>query len=353
MRRRAFLQAGGAALLAGSARRAAAHEGWHAYEVTTRLAISGATGVTRAWIPLPLPERTAYQRTAGDTWTGNAAAVTEWTDEVYGARLLHAEWPASEKTPRLEVVSRVATRDHAGDPDGPPLTARLAPGGPWLQPSRLMPLDGIVRTRALEITAGRTSDVAKARAIYDWVVENTFRDPAVRGCGRGDIATLLQTGALGGKCADLNALFVGLARAAGVPAREVFGLRVAPSATFASLGQAGDVTRSQHCRAEFYAAGQGWIPVDPADVRKVILEEPPRGRTLADPLVVKARRDFFGFWEMNWIAYNRAHDIALPGAAGDVVPFLMYPQCETGGTRKDSLAPETFSYEITSRETAV
>ncbi len=44
------------------------------------------------------------------------------------------------------------------------------------------------------------------RALYDWVVTNTYREPKVRGCGEGDIKTMLETGNLGGKCADLNAL---------------------------------------------------------------------------------------------------------------------------------------------------
>ena len=50
---------------------------------------------------------------------------------------------------------------------------------------------------------------------------------------------------------------------------------------------AGDVTRAQHCRAEFYAASHGWVPVDPADVRKVMLEEPPGELPINNP---QARR---------------------------------------------------------------
>jgi hypothetical protein len=94
------------------------------------------------------------------------------------------------------------------------------------------------------------------------------------------------------------------------------------------------------------------VPVDPADVRKVVLEEPPTGRTLDDPVVQRARRKLFGAWEMNYLAYNYAHDLSLPGAAAGSIPFLMYPQCETAGSRKDSLEPATFKYQITARELA-
>ena len=156
----------------------------------------------------------------------------------------------------------------------------------------------------------------KARALYEWIVDNTFRDPKVRGCGLGDIQTMLETKNLGGKCADLNALFVGFARSVGIPARDVYGIRVADSADFKSLGRSGDITKAQHCRAEFYLAGHGWVPVDPADVRKVVLEEKPGGLPLDDPQVQKARAKLFGAWEMNWMAYNYAHDVTLPGSTG-------------------------------------
>jgi len=133
-------------------------------------------------------------------------------------------------------------------------------------------------------------------------------------------------------------------------ARDVYGVRVADSADFKSLGRSGDVTKAQHCRAEFYAAGHGWVPVDPADVRKVVLEEKAGGLPLHDPRVLKARAKLFGAWEMNWLAYNYAHDVRLPGSPGAPVVFLMYPQAETAEGRLDSLDPDRFKYTITSRE---
>src|SRR5437667_260402 len=219
------------------------------------------------------------------------------------------------------------------------------------EPPTLIPTDGIVLETAQGITQGIASDADKARALYGWIVENTFRDPKVRGCGLGDIKTMLDTRYFGGKCADLNALFVGLARAVKIPARDVYGARCADSAEFKSLGKSGDISKAQHCRAEFYLNGYGWVPVDPADVRKVILEEGgglPAG--LADPKAQPARTKLFGAWEMNWLAYNYGHDVRLPNSAAGPVPFLMYPQAETAEGRKDSLEPTSFKYQITSRE---
>ena len=107
----------------------------------------------------------------------------------------------------------------------------------FLRPTKLMPTDGIVKATATEITKGAKTDVEKARAIYEWIVDNTFRNPKTRGCGLGDIRFMLESRDLGGKCADLNALYVGLARAAGLPARDVYGIRVAKSELgYKSLG---------------------------------------------------------------------------------------------------------------------
>ncbi len=328
--------------------------GWRTFEVTARLDVADPSGVTRAWVPLPLMTDTDYLKRMGDTWKGNAAVARVQRDEKYDAGFLYAEWPASEKAPTIEIVSKFATRDRAADFGSPNRAAAKESAAVLkrnLEPTRYIPVDGIVRDTAQQITQGAKTDLDKARGIYEWIVENTFRDPKVRGCGLGDIKTMLESRYFGGKCADLNALYVGLARAAGIPARDVYGVRVADSKEFKSLGKSGDITKAQHCRAEFYLAEQGWVAVDPADVRKVVLEEPPTGRALSDPLVQRARAKLFGGWEMNWLAYNYAHDVKLPNSSGESVAFLMYPQAETGsGERKDSLDPASFKYQITARE---
>jgi transglutaminase-like putative cysteine protease len=222
----------------------------------------------------------------------------------------------------------------------------------FLQPSRYVPTDGIVKETALKATAGATTDIDKARAIYEWVVDNTFRDPKVRGCGRGDIRMMLETGDLGGKCADLNALYVGMARSVGLPARHIYGLRIARSELgYKSLGVNTDkATKGQHCRAEVYLHEHGWVPVDPADVRKVVLEEPPGKRPLNDETVSKARKSLFGSWEMNWMAYNYGHDIVLPESAKQPLVYFIYPQAETAEGRVDPFDPDNFKYEITATE---
>ncbi len=334
-----------------TARAAEREAPWRIFEVTTEVDVLKPEGVTRVWVPTPLAVETPFQKALGNTWTAEGGRTALQTDPRYGAGILAAEWPVGQ-SPTLTLVSRFATRDIVVDFTRPGQSPAEQPEvlRKYLEPTALLPTDGIVKQTADEIVRGSRNDLEKARAIYEWIVDNTFRDPKTRGCGLGDISFMLESKNLGGKCADLNALFVGLARAAGIPARDVYGIRVADSALgYKSLGKSGDITKAQHCRAEFYQAGYGWVPVDPADVRKVVLEEG-GGKSLNDPMVVAARKRLFGSWEMNWLGYNFAHDVALPGSSRGKLAFLMYPQGETAEGRLDALDPDNFRYRITARE---
>src|SRR5271154_5189034 len=328
---------------------------WRTFEVVTEVELLKPNGMTHIWLPAPLIRNTPYQNRISTEFTANGGTATLSKDKQSALGIVSAMYAANAK-PTLSLTSRVALKNYAVD-----LSSRAtAPPASqteldyFLQPSRYVPTDGIVKQTALKATVGATTDIQKARAIYEWVVENTFRDPKIRGCGRGDIRFMLESGDMGGKCADLNALYVGLARSVGLPARHVYGLRLAKSErSYKSLGVATDkATKGQHCRTEVYLREYGWVPVDPADVRKVVLEEPPGNLPLTDEVVSKARKRLFGSWEMNWMAYNYAHDIVLPGSAKQPLVYFMYPQAETEQGRVDPFDPDNFKYEITSKETS-
>jgi transglutaminase-like putative cysteine protease len=335
-------------------RLAAAAAPWRTYETTTRVELQWPKGVSRAWVPLPLAEDNGWHKTIGNSWSGNPSHADILSDGKYGVAMLYAEWRDDKATPVLEVTSRFMTRERAVDlskPDAGISDLSAADRAFYTAPTELIPTDGIVRRTALQAVGNARTDVEKSRAIYEWVVSNSYRDPKTRGCGWGDIKSMLESGNLGGKCGDLNALYVGLARAAGIPARDVYGLRVAASGHgYKSLGVGSpNVTRAQHCRAEFFARGFGWVPVDPADVRKVVLEEPPGNLPVKDAKVEAARKRLFGGWEMNWLAYNMGHDLKLPNSSGPKLPYLMYINAQTGGEMLDQLDPDSVKYTITAR----
>jgi transglutaminase-like putative cysteine protease len=330
--------------------------GWRTFEVTTTVEILEAAGPTLVWLPAALIRDTPYQKTLSNEFRaegGTAELVMASQPDALG--IVAARFPAGVK-PVVRLTSRVSTKNVAVDVSSRGGAPKADPSElqNFLRSTRLMPTDGIVKTTAVQITRGAKTDVDKARAIYEWIVDNTFRKPTVRGCGVGDVRFMLESKDLGGKCADLNALYVALARSVGLPARDVYGLRVAKSELgYTSLGAATEnVTKSQHCRAEVYLNAHGWVPVDPADVRKVVLEEPPGNRPLTDEMVTKARARLFGSWEMNWIALNFGHDVVLPGSSGAPINFFMYPQAESAGGRLDPLDPDHFKYQILAKPIA-
>ena len=329
-------------------------DNWKLFEVTTRVEILKPDGVTRVWLPTPLSWDTEYQKGLGNVFKAEGGTSGVSTDWKSGTRLVWAEWPAGV-APVLTHVQRFATRDVAVDFTKPAHAPAENPAvlAFYTAASDHVPTRGKVKEMSDDIVKGQKNDIDKAHALYEWICENTWRDPKTRGCGKGDINFMLENKAWGGKCADLNALFVAFARSQDIPARDVYGVRVAGSQLgYKSLGKTGgDITKAQHCRAEFYTAGYGWVPVDPADVRKVILEED-GGKKPDDPMVLAARKRLFGSWEMNWLAYNTGNDVSLPNAALGKVPFLMYPQAETAGARVDPLDSDNFKYTISSKELA-
>ena len=327
---------------------------WRTFDLVTTVSVPEALGTTKLWLPLPDVE-SDWQKPVENSWTGNATTVRIAADPARGVRMLYAEFAPTAGAPTLTLTSRLQTRSRAidwnerrrVDEDPALLRANLAP-------TLLLPTDGIVRKTALEATRGARSDVDKARALYEWVIANAYREPKTRGCGTGDIKAMLETGNLGGKCADLNALFVGLCRSVGVPARDVYGLRLAPSAFgYKELGgNPAGLKGAQHCRAEVFLAGHGWVAMDPADVLKVMRQETADWiKDVKHPVAAPVHAGLFGRWEGNWVGWNSGHDIRLPGsAAKGTLPFLMYPNGENASGRFDEVAADSFRYTISARE---
>ncbi len=306
---------------------------WRTFEMTTRVEILEPAGVMRAWLPIP-SVKADYQKPLGDQWSGNAKVMKAVTDNVYGASMLYAEFAAGEAAPVVELTSRFQTQDRAIDwskkvtVDEAPTTLKM-----WTRSTDLMPTDGIVHETALQATKGKTTDVEKVKAVYDWILANTYREPKVRGCGVGDIKTMLETEELRGQVRRYQWLFVGLVRSIGMPARDIYGIRVAPSAFgYKSLGAgSANISKAQHCRAEVFLNDHGWVAMDPADVTKVAREETSESLKVDHPLVEAVRPKLFGGWEGNWVALqHRARRRAAERDAGREARLLHVPASRDG-----------------------
>jgi transglutaminase-like putative cysteine protease len=179
----------------------------------------------------------------------------------------------------------------------------------YLQPDRLVPLDDTIRKWAREVVDGASahSDLEKARAIYNHVVATVKYDKTGKGWGRGDIYYACENRR--GNCTDFHAIFIGYARAVGVPARFTIGFPVP-----AQRGE-GRVA-GYHCWAEFFAAGAGWVPVDASEAAK------DRNR----------REYFFGALDENRVEFSRGRDLVLnPPQQGEPLNYFIFPYAEIDG----------------------
>lgn len=291
-------------------------------------------GATKVWLPYPTSNK--YQDISNLKLEGNYKNSGVYTDKKFGTTMLYAEWDKGAKSRNLTLnysVSREEVKLNF------PTSEK-----PWnkddfkifLEATKNGPTDGVVGDLAKEITKGKTTIYDKARAIYLWTCDNMYREPKTIGCGEGDVCKLLETP--GGKCADIHSVFVALCRSAGVPAREVLGSRLGKK-------DVQDITGWQHCWAEFYLPGTGWITVDPGDVRKLMLK---KGYKNGDAGAEKLKQYFWGGIDQYRYSFGHGRDLALePRQEDGSLNYLMYPYAEIDGKRLNYNDPKSFKYNIT------
>src|SRR5699024_1062980 len=150
---------------------------------------------------------------------------------------------------------------------------------------------------------------------------------------------ILESGKLYGKCTESNSVFVALARAVGIPAREMFGIRLGrpqhlgqfSKTAFRTAHDKGQALNKdcQPFRAKFWARDVGRVPTDTAEVTKMRLAE---NKKHDDPAVQAGNEDLFGNWEMNWVGFNCARDFVLaPTPEQKPLNNYGYPYAEAGG----------------------
>ena len=288
----------------------------------------------RLWIPYPVSDE---NQTIDDVKvSGTFSNSGVYRENKNGNMALYAEWNGQSKERALAYTFKVR-RNEAVKKDFPEKEIPFSRDElkEYLKPTSLGPTNGNVKELAEKITEGKNTNYAKAKAIYDWIVNNMYRDPNVKGCGLGDVEKLLVS--MGGKCGDIHSVFVALSRSVGIPAREIFGIRI-------PKGKEGDMTKAQHCWAEFYLPGYGWAPVDPSDVRKAMLDKKTNDLNEVKDLV----EYFFGALDESRIAYQTGRDLILnPAQSGDKLNYFMYPYAEVDGkTLNEDLFGFNLGYRI-------
>jgi transglutaminase-like putative cysteine protease len=272
------------------------------------------------WIPYPQSDEN-QQVEVLDVKAPVPFEVT--TEPRFGNRVLHLAVEKPQQPIALELRARVVRHEvlrkelsraaAQGRPDRDPALAK------WLAADRLVPLDERIRSLAQEVTGEATSDVAKARAIYDFVVDTMSYDKSGTGWGNGDIYWACDKKR--GNCTDFHALFTGLARASGIPAKFAIGLPLPPAR---GEGQ----VPGYHCWAEFWLDGYGWVPVDTSEARK----HPDK------------REYFFGAHDADRVELTEGRDLVLrPAQQGPPLNYFVYPYAEVDG-KPYAAVEQTFAY---------
>jgi hypothetical protein len=257
-------------------------------------------GAARCWLPIVQSDN--YQTVALKSMDVSGKSTIIF-DQAYSNKVLFLELDASHSGTQIEIVYDV-TRLEKESYDGDPEEAKL-----HLLPERMVPSDDKITAIARKAIAGKEGDLAKARALYDYVIDNMLYQKQGEGWGQGD--ALRACDALSGNCTDYHSLFIGLARSVGIPARFAVG------AAIPSERHDGG-TDGYHCWAEFHAEGKWW-PVDISEADKFC----------------SLSMYYFGHHPANRVEFTRGRDLTLePGPAAGPINFLAYPYLEIKGEQK-------------------
>ena len=308
MLRRALLLLSTMAMLAlaASAQAAPHHFTFH-YSFTIKNVTPGQR--VRVWIPLAHSDE--WQEVRVLSQSGDLPLKPEREHE-YGNPLLYAETARADKTEYhfaldYDVVRRERAVLAGGKFVGPADPARQRDLARFLAPDKLVPVTGLPAELAAQQTAGKSTEMEKAQAIYDYVFHTLRYDKSGTGWGRGD--TLWACDAKHGNCTDFHSLFISMARSQKIPARFEIGFPV-------PAGKDSGPVAGYHCWADFYVPGHGWVPVDISEAWK---DQPKHDY-------------FFGTLDTQRVQFTLGRDLTLsPRQDGPPLNYFVYPYVEVAG----------------------
>ncbi len=274
----------------------------------------------QAW--LPIPQTDEHQEITG---LRVEAPIRHrlLRDPEYGNLILALEGdaPLPASVPiRLEADvrrhSQRADLTGAGDAASPGGKGVSRPPARYLEADRLVPIDGRIAEIARDVTKGRKTALDKARAIYDYVTGSMRYDKSGEGWGKGDATRACDVRT--GNCSDFHALFIGLARAARIPARFQMGFPLPE-------GKPEGVIPGYHCWAEFFVPDRGWVPVDCSEASK----NPER------------LEFYFGSLDPHRVRFTTGRDVQIEGLPeGNPLNFFIYPVVEVDGKPHEAVTRE-------------
>ncbi len=279
-----------------------------AFEFRYHVTLPKLSGPARLWVPLPTSD--AFQEV---TLTAIEAPRPHriLDEQRFGNKVLFWELEPQDGGKPLDIryavkrIEKSAYEDKQDDPAVHLTAENRVPNSPQF------------KKIAQEAVAGKRSDLQRARALYDLVIEELRYAKAGPGWGQGD--AVFACDARHGNCTDFHAYFMALARAVDIPARFAIG------AAIPSTRNNGGVD-GYHCWVEFHADDKWW-PVD--------ISEADKYSALATY--------YFGHHPANRLEFSRGRDLVVdPGPVSGPINFLAYPVLEIEGVSVK--APVSFSF---------
>jgi transglutaminase-like putative cysteine protease len=269
------------------------------YQASLRDIPKGAKAI-ELWLPWP---QTDINQTIHRVTVQVPGKMTIGREARFGNQFLHVSAQPRDGILTVSMAIGATRKENSGASESLRDEDRVL----YLAPEPLVPLSGPVKELALEATRGLTTDLEKARAIYENVTRMMKYDKSGTGWGRGD--AIFACEAKRGNCTDFHALTIGMARSVNIPARFAIGL---PLPTRRGAGE----IPGYHCWAELYVSGRGWVPVDASEAAKS-----------------PGKRDYyFGHHDENRLELSRGRHLILePPQLGAPVNFFVYPYAEVDG----------------------
>ena len=130
------------------------------------LSAHSAEKAAKLWIPYPVSDQN--QTVSDIKVTGDFASSGVYTDLTHGTPMLYAEWPENAASRKLAFTFRVERKEIAQRnlPTAEPAWNR-ADYAEYLLPTSRGPIDGEVKKLAESITKGLSTNLQKAKAIYN------------------------------------------------------------------------------------------------------------------------------------------------------------------------------------------
>ena len=288
-------------------------EGKDAFEFRYSLTLPKLEQSARIWLPIPTTDSFQTVETVSIVTPGKQTFIHE---EKHANTILMVDLEPSDSGATIDMRFAVDRKEKG------PYKEDLASPKDHLQPDLLIPATPEMKALGEAAIKGKKTDLIRARALYDHVMDRMAYKKVGNEYGNGDATYACDSRS--GNCSDYHSYFIAISRAVGIPARFAVGAAIPSSRDEGGIS-------GYHCWAEFYADGKWW-PIDVSEGDKYS----------------NLSSYYFGHHPANRVELSRGRDLVLKaGPSQGPINFLAHPVLEVDG--KNVRVKATFSFKRSSK----